>query len=436
MDTNPFHGLSLHAGCARSSAASRGKRFGACSTTDGRRTTITGPSLSISTRPPAGGWNEKADWRRAAAHPARSALCLAGWRRGRRNRGASLSQAQKSLSMPDGRSLGGQCRVGTRSPGDDGMTRNVIVGAEYYAVICPRCQHRFPLEQGISGQTIDRYAQDFEPPEAGRRVHAACGERVRAAGCRTESTACRNPTTRPREARAQIEKVREDAARAAREAQQTEMKSLQEANKAKDEALAKARGGELALRRSCARPRMRRRTPSSNTNASSMASASRSPRRPRSATIYAERRDAQRKAQLESARREAADLKRKLEQGSQQLQGEALELALGAVLREAFPLDQIEAVTKGVRGRTCCSACARSRGRHAARSSGRRSRRKPGPAWVQKLKDDQRAIGAEFAVIVSAAMPRDCERAVLAPGRRLDHPLLRRARWRRRCAPR
>src|SRR5258708_6162488 len=61
-------------------------------------------------------------------------------------------------------------------------------------------------------------------------------------------------------------------------------------------------------------------------------------------------REAQWKAQLESAQREAADLKRKLEQGSQQLQGEALELSLEAMLKGAFPLDEILPVPKGVNG--------------------------------------------------------------------------------------
>jgi len=62
------------------------------------------------------------------------------------------------------------------------------------------------------------------------------------------------------------------------------------------------------------------------------------------------RREAQYKAQLESAQREAADLKRKLDQGSQQMQGEALELSLEALLKSAFPLDEIVPVPKGVTG--------------------------------------------------------------------------------------
>ena len=51
------------------------------------------------------------------------------------------------------------------------------------------------------------------------------------------------------------------------------------------------------------------------------------------------------------------ELRRKSEQGSQQLQGEVLELELEAMLRTAFPADQIEPVAKG-----------RQRRRHRAQS--------------------------------------------------------------------
>jgi hypothetical protein len=45
--------------------------------------------------------------------------------------------------------------------------------------------------------------------------------------------------------------------------------------------------------------------------------------------------------------RQIEDLKRKAEQGSQQLQGEVQELALEALLRERFARDLIEPVPKG-----------------------------------------------------------------------------------------
>ena len=44
------------------------------------------------------------------------------------------------------------------------------------------------------------------------------------------------------------------------------------------------------------------------------------------------------------------EMNRKLEQGSQQLQGEVLELDLEAALKAAFPRDHIEPVAKGVFG--------------------------------------------------------------------------------------
>src|SRR4051812_46874734 len=44
---------------------------------------------------------------------------------------------------------------------EDAMARAIIIdGAE--EVACPKCSHRFPLSEGISKQTIERYAEDFE----------------------------------------------------------------------------------------------------------------------------------------------------------------------------------------------------------------------------------------------------------------------------------
>jgi hypothetical protein len=51
--------------------------------------------------------------------------------------------------------------------------------------------------------------------------------------------------------------------------------------------------------------------------------------------------------QIASMQRQIEDLKRKAEQGSQQLQGEVLELALEKALRTKFPFDSIEPVGKG-----------------------------------------------------------------------------------------
>jgi hypothetical protein len=118
--------------------------------------------------------------------------------------------------------------------------------------------------------------------------------------------------------------------------------------------------------------------------------------------------DAQYKAQLESAQREAADLKRKLESGAVQFQGEGLEVSLEELLRAAFPLDDIVPVPKGMNGadllqrvRSASGACCGTIIWEAKQTKAWQ------PLWLRKLKDDQQAAGAEFAVIVTSAMPRD-----------------------------
>ena len=41
------------------------------------------------------------------------------------------------------------------------MARSIIIdGAE--EVACPQCSHAFPLTEGISRQTIERYEDDFQ----------------------------------------------------------------------------------------------------------------------------------------------------------------------------------------------------------------------------------------------------------------------------------
>ena len=57
--------------------------------------------------------------------------------------------------------------------------------------------------------------------------------------------------------------------------------------------------------------------------------------------------------QLDDQRKLTEEMKRRQEQGSMQLQGEAQELLLEEILRNNFPFDEIKEVGKGVRGADC-----------------------------------------------------------------------------------
>lgn len=102
------------------------------------------------------------------------------------------------------------------------------------------------------------------------------------------------------------------------------------------------------------------------------------------------------------------DLKRKAEQGSQQAQGEVLELALEQQLRMRFPLDQIEPVAKGEFGGDVLHIVRDHAGQECGSILWELKRTRTWQeAWLSKLRSDQRAAGAEMAVIVSQALPRE-----------------------------
>jgi hypothetical protein len=117
---------------------------------------------------------------------------------------------------------------------------------------------------------------------------------------------------------------------------------------------------------------------------------------------------AQLKKQLTDATKAKDDLARKLEQGSQQTQGEVLELELEELLKAEFPHDVIEPVPKGVNGADIIQKVHDSAGRLCGQIVWESKKTKNWTeGWIAKLKDDQRAIKAELAVIVSVVLPED-----------------------------
>jgi hypothetical protein len=104
----------------------------------------------------------------------------------------------------------------------------------------------------------------------------------------------------------------------------------------------------------------------------------------------------------------AEEMKRKAEQGSMQLQGEVQELALEALLRSSFPFDTVSEVGKGVRGADCILTVRNTLGQECGRIIYESKRTTSfSMDWIEKLKADRLSLGADIAVIVSQAMPKD-----------------------------
>jgi hypothetical protein len=115
--------------------------------------------------------------------------------------------------------------------------------------------------------------------------------------------------------------------------------------------------------------------------------------------------------QLEDQRKLADEMKRKAEQGSMQMQGEVQELLLEELLKSSFPFDQIEEVGKGVRGADCIQIVRNNLGQEAGKIIYESKRTTTfAQEWIEKLKADMRSQGADIAIIVTQAFPKDMDR--------------------------
>lgn len=112
--------------------------------------------------------------------------------------------------------------------------------------------------------------------------------------------------------------------------------------------------------------------------------------------------------QLEDQVKLAEEMKRKAEQGSMQLQGEVQEQALEELLRSSYPFDIISEVGKGVKGADCIQTVRNANAQECGKIIYESKRTEHFAAdWVEKLKNDMLSQGADIAVIVTKAMPKD-----------------------------
>jgi len=126
---------------------------------------------------------------------------------------------------------------------------------------------------------------------------------------------------------------------------------------------------------------------------------------------------------ITAMQKQIEDLKRRAEQGSQQLQGEVQELELENLLRAKFPFDNIEPVPKGEFGGDVLHRVVGAGGQAGGTILWEFKRTKNwSDAWLAKLRDDQRTAKAEIAVIVSQVLPKGVETFEMVDGVWVTHP--------------
>ncbi len=120
---------------------------------------------------------------------------------------------------------------------------------------------------------------------------------------------------------------------------------------------------------------------------------------------------AEKDKQLDAAKRQVEEMQRKLNQGSQQMQGEILELDLEEALANEFRDDLITPIAKGVNGADINQAVRSQSGIECGVILWELKRTKNWTeGWIPKLKTDLRNAKANIPVIVTEAMPKDFDK--------------------------
>ncbi len=117
--------------------------------------------------------------------------------------------------------------------------------------------------------------------------------------------------------------------------------------------------------------------------------------------------DAEKDKKLADTLAQVEDLKRRMEQGSQQAQGETFEAELEDLLRIEFPFDVIDPVSPGVKGGDILHTFKTKTGVECGKMLWEIKRTKTwSEGWITKVKSDARNCKADVCLIASEALPK------------------------------
>jgi hypothetical protein len=273
------------------------------------------------------------------------------------------------------------------------------------SIKCPSCGESIPISETIYHQVAEKAERDLK---------AKSQQQERALAARKQQLETREAAF-DQQVRAQVEAATADlkaeADRQARQSVALEVEDLRRQSAEKDEKLRAAERAELEVRKQKRDIEERERRLELET-ARKVDAERRKIEEQAVRHVEEQHRltDAEKDKKLQDALAVNEELRRKLQQGSQQTQGEVLELELEELLRATFPFDHIEPVPKGVNGADLVHRVHNKNG-HCCGTIVWESKRTKGwsDGWLQKLKDDLRAVKGDIAVIVSEALPKDID---------------------------
>jgi hypothetical protein len=269
---------------------------------------------------------------------------------------------------------------------------------------CPNCGEMIPVSEAISHQIVERTREQLK--KEGLAQQQAINAKERELLDREEAL---DRTVQDR-VKAQQAEIELQARATAKAAISVELDDLRRQAAEKDHQLAKAQQAELEVRARTRALEEKERTVELEI-ARRLDQESSKVRDETARRLSEEYRlkDAEKDKKLQDAIKANEELRRRLQQGSQQTQGEVLELELETLIKTTFPLDHVEPVPKGAIGADLIQRVIDKAGHPCGSIVWEAKRTKAwNEGWIQKLKDDQRLVKAELAILLTEVLPKDC----------------------------
>jgi hypothetical protein len=283
-------------------------------------------------------------------------------------------------------------------------------------VICPSCKKEIRLTESLAAPLVEATRRQYE--QKLQEVNSAIAEREAAVRRQEQVVSQSQKDVEDRIAdgvRQERDKIAADEARKARMLVSDELKGntkeigdLQQIVKAKDDKLAEAQKAQAELvRKQRELDDAKRELDLTIETRVQQALATVRQKAKLEAEGELKLKVAEKEETIAGMQRQIEALKRKAEQGSQQLQGEVQELDLESLLAAKFPGDIVEPVPKGEFGGDILQRVLNSSG-HACGTLLWESKRTKNwsDGWLAKLRQDQRVAKADFALLVSRMLPK------------------------------
>ena len=261
-------------------------------------------------------------------------------------------------------------------------------------LICPHCHQSIPLDEALNARATqvaeERLTQDRVKLESTlakefdqklEQAVKSASERVRVEASKQQSLELKDMENRLKERDRQLDAARDQ--------------ELQLRKKARELEEAKA-SWELSKLREIDQERLKIRQAEKQQLAESLKVKEEEYRR----------REKELAAQNDIMQKTIEDLRRQVQQGSQQVQGEAQEKNLKSLLSTEFPTDDVSDVPTGATGADLVQKV----GGRVGRSQGTivwesKSTKAFSEGWLDKLKKDQGLVKADVAVLISLVLP-------------------------------